>query len=165
MSTQYAMKYFTEEVGVEYLAKPADYGSAGKDCPSIKLGLHRRLTFIIGFGALTGNSVLSVYSGATTGAKTTQEKFSYRLANAAQGAANADVFGAATQDVTSLTLTAATYANKILTVEFDPAQLSVQGQDFITCSVDATATVLNMAILGIARGPRYSQNAMDTVLL
>ena len=157
----------SEIAGIVYGAKPADVGSAGVDCTGFSLAKFRRSTTILQFGALTGDSELKVYAGATA-AKTTAIAFKYRLAGAAQGSAGADQFGdrteLATADAaTGLTLTAATYQNKLLLIEVDARDLP-DGKPYVTVEIDADATAMNVAAVSILTDPRYSGDDVPTAL-
>src|SRR5579862_6622812 len=100
------------------LCEPKDYGSLGVDFDSPKLVYMSGLAALITFGAITGNSVLTVYNGATKGAKTTAIAFKYRFGGGDFKAASADTLGAPTA-VTSagLTLTAATFDHRMIAIE------------------------------------------------
>ncbi len=145
--------YLSDKFGIVPVCEADDYGSAGEDFDSFKLSHANWATVIISFGAITGNSILKVYSGATAGTKTTAETFTYRLASGDYEAASADLFGTASTSA-ALTLTAATYDHKLLIIEIDPAAFT-DGQPWVTVSVDSTATALNMAAVAILQ-PRYA---------
>ncbi len=155
----------SEMLGLVPILKPGTDYQAGVDGDSINLMLYGHVTFGLLFGSLTGDAVLKVYSGAADGTKTTSEDFQYRLADAAQGSAGADTFGART-DVdgdTGLTLTAATYANKLMLIELDARALT-EGQPYVTLNFSAAADALNVAVLAILGMPRFAGNEMPTVL-
>lgn len=129
--------------------EPKDYGSAGIDGVSVNVGLVNNICFDISFGLLTGNSILSFYCGATTGAKTTAIAFEYRLGAGVYKAALSDTAGAIIAVAsTGLTLVAATFIHKQITVEFDSADM-LAGKPWLTISIDATATVLAVSCAGI----------------
>jgi hypothetical protein len=151
---------FSESYHPVYALKPADH-AAGVDFDSINLGLGHTLCFMIAFAALTGDAVLTVNSGATAGTKTTAETFNYRLADAVQGAASGDLF-AAWSTSAALTLTAATYANKLLIVEIDARALT-DGQNWVTGTLSAAASALNAAVTAIVE-PRYPAHDGPTML-
>ena len=138
-----------------YVLKPGDH-QAGVDGDSINCKNCDHVTFLIQFAALTGDAVLTINSGATDGTKTTAETFYYRLAGGVQGAASGDVFGAESSG-TTLTLTAATYANKLLAVDVPVRELT-DGQPFLTLALSSAASALNasiVALLGRHRYPAY----------
>lgn len=140
-----------------------DYGSAGIDFDSVHIGRLLSLSFAINFGALTGNSILKVSTGATEGTKTTDIAFKYRFGGGDYKAASADILGDATAVAsTGLTLTAATYDHRLLVIEIDADNVT-DGQPWVTLSIDATATVLNVGGMGVGY-PRYAGHTPPTVI-
>lgn len=140
-----------------------DYGSVGIDGASVNMGLIQRICFSLLFGALTGNSVLKFYAGATKGTKTTALAFNYRLSSAAYKVALADGLGSEVAVAsTGLTLTAATYQHQQLVVDFENVDLP-DGKQWLTLEIDATATVMNVACLGIG-SPFYGGASGPTVI-
>ena len=148
----------TEIIHPVYGIKPADAGGAVATLDSVNVKNYRRMTIYLMFGALTQNADLTVKSGATVGVQTTAEGFRTRLASGAQGAASADAYGALAARVTTLSLVAATYANKLLVVEVD-LDGATPDQPWMTCEL-SSITALNLAALIILSEPRYSQNVM-----
>jgi hypothetical protein len=140
-----------------------DYGSAGIDFDSVHMGRLHSLAVAISFGAITGNSILKVYCGATEGAKTTAIAFKYRFGGGDYKAASADILGDATDVAsTGLTLTAATFDHRLVVVEVDADNLS-DGKPWLTVEIDATATV--MLAGGMAVGvPRHQSHTSPTVI-
>jgi hypothetical protein len=120
------------------------------------------VTYILQFGTVTNDAVLTVKSGADDGTKTTSETFYYRLAGADQAATGADVYAAETA-ATTLTLTAATYDNKILIVEVPVAGLT-DGQPFLTLNLSNAADALNSSCVAILSGMRYVANQPPSVI-
>lgn len=151
----------SENNGVVFVLKPADH-QAGATGESIKMAKYRHIAYILQFGAVTGDAVLSVKSGATDGVETTAETMHYRLADADQGGAGADGYGDWANS-TALTLTAATYDNKILIIEMDADELTAD-QPWLTLAVDAAASALNLAVTAILSEPRYAAHDMPTAL-
>lgn len=145
-----------------YVLKPGDH-QAGVDGDSINMGLLHTMRFLIQFGALTGDAVLKIFSGATEATKTTAEKFRHTLASAVQAAANADKFAAWTTGVTSLTLTAATYQNKLLIVEVD-SQGGLDDQQWITLELGSEASVANASIVAVGEARYKAQDQTPTVI-
>lgn len=143
-----------------YVFKPGDH-EAGVTGESINMGRLHSLTYFVGFATLTGDGVLTVKSGASDGTQTTAETFRYRLADAAQAAATADTFGAWTTS-SSLTLTAATYANKLLVIEVDAQQLTA-AQPWVTLAISNAADALNAACIAIGH-PRHYGHDKPTVI-
>ena len=144
------------------LIEAKDYGSAGVDTDGVNLGLLHGFTAALTFGALTGNSILKVYAGATA-AKTTAVAFSYRLGAADYKAATADQLGDQTAVAsTGLTLAATTFDHRIVTIDIDPDTLP-SGKPWVTIEIDATATVMTVAGVGVCQ-PRYAAHLPATVI-
>lgn len=156
------MSRFSESLMTVPLIEAKDYGSAGIDSDGVNLGLTDAFTAVFTFGAITGNSVLKVYAGATA-AKTTAVAFSYRLGAADYKVALADTLGAATAVAsTGLTLTATTYDHRMLIVEIDPDTMP-SGKGWVTFEIDSTATVMLVGAVGIAK-VRYASNVHNSVI-
>lgn len=142
-----------------YVLKPGDH-QAGVDGDSINTAYCSHVTFYLMFGSITGDAVLTVKSGESAGTKTTSETFYYRLAGGDQGAASADVLAAETS-ATTLTLTAATYDNRLLAIEV-PVDEVTDGQPWLTLNLSDDADALNVACVAILGGHRYPQNQPPT---
>ncbi len=154
---------FSETYKLVPMIESKDYGSAGIDSDSVNMGLMYSFLTSFLFGALTGNSILTVYGGATAGTKTTALAFSYRLATGVYKATDADGLGdLVAVAAAGLTLTAATFQHKAIVIEIQPDQLP-DGLYYLTFSIDATATVMNVAAQG-AGDPRYATHGQVTVL-
>lgn len=157
------MPRISEEKAVVTLIESKDYGSAGIDSDSINTGRVHSVSALFTFGALTGNSILKVYSGATAGAKTTALAFKYRLGAADFKGTNSDQFGAATSVAsTGLTLTAATFDHRQVAIGIDSDQMT-DGEKWLTFEIDSTATAMNVAALGICNA-RFPGNLIPTVI-
>lgn len=140
-----------------------DTGSSGIDFDSVHMGRLHSLSVCIPMGAITGNSILTVNTGATEGAKTTAIAFKYRFGGGDFKAASADILGAATAVAAAgLTMTAATYDHRLLVIEVD-ADTMTDGQPWLTVSVDTTATVFLCGAIGIGY-PRHQSNTALTVI-
>jgi hypothetical protein len=121
--------------------EPKDW-EAGGDGDSINMGKLHSVEFLLAFGAITGDAVLKFYVGATAGTKTTAVAFNYRLSTVDYGTTSADVFGTVTANAsTGLTLTAATYDHRLLSIEFD-SQAIPDATPFLTMELSAAASVL-----------------------
>jgi len=156
------MSRLSEELGFVPLIESDDYGGAGIDSDGVTLAKAHTLSAIFVFGAITGNSILIVYEGATA-AKTTAIAFSYRLGAADYKVALADQLGDATAVAsTGLTLTAATFDHKMLVVEIDSDTLTA-GYPFVTFEIDATANPMNVGAVGVIKS-RYPGHLIPTVL-
>jgi len=151
-----------EEKKIVPVLHSTDYGS-GVDTDSIKMSDYHRATFILTFGAIAGDAIIKLYSGATNAAKTSALTFHYAFGGAAQGSADCDVLAA---DATSaaLTVTGATYDDFMLVIEIDAADMDVaNSEEWLTLEIDDSGTsgiVHGVAILE----PRYSGNRSITAL-
>lgn len=135
-----------------------DYGSVGIDFDSVHIGRLLSLSFAINLGALTGNSILKVSTGATEGTKTTDIAFKYRFGGGDYKAASADILGDPVAVAsTGLTLVAATFDHRLVVVEVDADNVT-DAQPWVTLSIDATATVLLVGGIGVG----YPRNACHT---
>ena len=147
--------------GIIYVLKSADH-QAGVDGDSFTMKLNHHATIVFLFGALTGDAVLKVYSGATDAAKTTSMAFKHLLASGDQGAVNADKFGAEATVVAAngLTLTAATYDNRTLVVEIEESMLA-DGEPWVTLELSSAASTLNVSALALV-SPRFARQDIET---
>jgi len=154
-----------EEKKVVPLLNSADYG-AGVTMDSINMENFHRADVIVTFGAITGNAVLKVYSGATAAALTSAMAFDYALAGGTIGSSSADVLAAnATATAASgITLTAASYASTMLVLSIDASEMDVaNGEEWLSLSIS------NAASSGIAHAvavlePRYTSDRSATAL-
>jgi hypothetical protein len=137
-------------------------GQNAIDSDGVNLGLFNSFTAAFSFGAITGNSVLIVYAGATA-AKTTAIAFTYRVTAAAHKAALSDQYGDATAvAATGLSLVAATFNHRGLVIEIDPDTMP-SGKPWVTFEFDNVSSVLLLAGLGIG-APRYGGHLSPSVL-
>jgi hypothetical protein len=149
---------FSERYRFLPLAVSADVTTAGVDSQSVNMGKFHSVAFMFNFGAITNNDTLKFYVGAADATKTTAIAFKYRLASADTGAASSDAFGAFTDVASSgLTLTAATFDNKLTIVEFD-SQAIADDTPWLTAEIAGSATAQNISITAIA-DPRWASNA------
>jgi len=154
-----------EEKKIVPLLNTADY-SAGVSMDSINMKNYHKATIILTFGAITGDSVLKFYSGATAAATTSELSFRYAIGGAAIASANADVLAAtATAEAASgVTLTAATYQNKMLVLEIDASEMDVNNaEEWLTLVLDETATAGICHAVAVLES-RYSGNQSVTAL-
>lgn len=153
----------SESLKLVPMIESKDYGSAGIDSDSVNMGLVASIALCFLFGALTGDSVLKVYCGASAGTKTTAVAFQYRLGSGDYKATNADGFGDLVDVAsTGLTLTAATFDHRAVVIEVRPDMLT-DGVPWVTIEINSTATVLNVACQGVA-DPRYSTHGQVSVI-
>lgn len=145
------------------LVEPKDYGSAGVDFDSINMSFVHSVCVYLFFGAITGNSVLKFYSGATAAAKTTALDYSYRFASGDYKATDADGLGdlTAVTGSSGLTLTAATFDHRTVVVEID--NNAFDGAAWFTGELSSVATVLNAAAVGVCDA-RYRMHGQLSVI-
>lgn len=146
----------------------ADY-NAGVDADSINMKNFHHATFLCTFGAIAGDAILKVYSGASAGTKTSALTFTYAFGGAAIGTAVAgstascDVLAADTSAAT-LTLTGTAYDNDFLMVEVDASAMDVaNGEEWLTLEIDDTGSGGICHIVAILE-PRYSSARSATCL-
>ncbi len=154
------MNNYSENNNIVYSLKPGDH-QAGVDGDSVTFGGMQRVVFMVMMAALTGNAILKFFSGATAGTKTTALTFRYRLADAVQGSATADTFGAWTTSA-ALTLTAATYANKMLLVEIEETEMT-KDEPWLTPEVGSEASAFNAAIAMMGDATQKRLNVPTTI--
>ena len=140
---------------------PEDH-AGGVDGDSVSTSLYNHATFIITFGELTGNAVLTINSGATAGTKTTAETFRYRETSVDLKSAGADTLGSESTS-SGLTLTAATYEDRMLVVEVDADELTA-GQEWITPSFSSAASELLVQVVAVMGDPRYASDVPPTAI-
>ncbi|MDD4892316.1 MAG: hypothetical protein PHU85_20530 [Phycisphaerae bacterium] len=156
---------FSETHGIVYVLKPADYAAGGTG-ESINTELYSHVTFLVQCATMTDNggagADLTVKSGLTDGTQTTAETFHYRLADAVQAAAGADVY-ADEASATTLELLKATYDSKLLIVEVDVSEITVD-QPWLTLALNNHGTAANLSVVAILGGPRYLAQHMPSAL-
>jgi len=152
-----------EEKKIVPVLNSANYG-AGVSMDSINMKNYHRATFILTFGAITGNAGLKVYSGATAAAATSTCAFDYAIGGAAIASASADVLAAnATATAASgITLTAGTYASKMLVIDVEAANMDVaNGEEWLTLVIDGSASSGICHAVAVL-DPRYSSDRSVT---
>ena len=160
----------TQEKGIVYCYEVADHNAAGIDTPGINMENYGHVTFLVQFGQLDGDSVLKVYEGETKAeaeaTDDTEIDFYYRLSEEDAGDEDCDTFGDDTKIAdkdAGLTLTAATYDEKLLVVEVDASTLSADNK-YICLEIDDTATELFVGTTAILSEPRYSMEDMPSAV-
>jgi hypothetical protein len=157
------MARLLHDVAVIPLIEPADH-QGGIEAESFRVDGAAEFAVALIFGALTGDAVLSVYTGATAAAKTTKYPFRYRLSGADYKAEAADQYGTETADADGdLTLTAATYDHRTLVIYLDPAEFT-DTHKWVTLDVSDAGTVVLLAGVALARGVRYAPAATQIAL-
>jgi len=156
------MSRLSESLQFVPLIETEAYGGAGTDSDCVDLSRFNSVSFIFSFGDLTSDSTLICYPGSTAAiavAKSaTAIAFNYRLSAAAVRTTLADTLGdPIAVAYTGLTLTAATFANKLLVVEFDCDTITTTSR-FIVWSVSNAANPcdLSMTMVGMPRYPAHT---------
>ena len=151
----------SEEKKIVPILEPEDH-AAGADGDSVSMENYGHVTFIIGFGELTGDAVLTIYEGATAGTKTTAKTFSYRATTTELKNDDGDELG---DEATSaaLTLTAATYEDMMLVIEMDASELT-DGTPWITPNISSAASEIFASIIAIMSQPRYAEDVPPTAI-
>lgn len=143
--------------------EPKDY-EAGIDSETFKFDKAQEALIILTLGALTGDGILTLYSGATAGAKTTALPFRYQLSGADFKAEAADQFGSLIEEADGiLTLTAASFDHRVLKIWVDAVSLP-DGHLYVTMNISNAADALLGAALAIL-GPARYQPAQSVVPL
>ena len=143
-----------ENMKIVPLLNSANTG-AGVSMESINMKGFHSATILITFGAMVGDAILTVASGATDAALTSDLTFRYAYVGAAIGAANSDVL---TADATSaaLTIAAATYANKMLVIDIEAVEMDVaNAEEWLTCAISAAGTSAVVHAVAVLH-PRYT---------
>jgi hypothetical protein len=159
------MSRLSEEKGIVYVLKPADYAGGGTG-ESINTEGCSLVTYLLQCATFTDNggagADLTIKSGSADATQTTAETFYYRVASAAQAAATADVFGAAVSAAT-LELLKATVDSKLVILEV-PVREITDGQPWLTLALNNHGTAANCSCVAILSGLRYAQNQPPTAL-
>lgn len=150
-----------EQTKIVPILEPEDH-AAGADGDSVSLENYSHVTFIIVFGELTGDAVLTINSGATAGTKTTAETFNYRATAADLKNASGDALGTESTSA-ALTLTAATYEDRMIVVEMDADEFT-DGQQWITPNISSAASECFASIVAVLSKPRYAQKTPPTAI-
>jgi len=158
---------FSEYIKIAPLLNSANI-DPGADAKSVNMGAGHSASFILLFGSgLTGDAKMTVYAGATAGAKTTAiTSWKGRLTSAVVGNPNADVYGSTLITVDSgqnyATLTGTTFAGKMLVLELSARDMP-EGKPWLTISIGNEATAGTLQIIGLINS-RYRGEAIPTVL-
>lgn len=152
-----------EEKKIVPILNSADYG-AGVSMDSINMKNHHRACLILTFGAITGDAGLKIYSGATAAAATSACAFDYAIGGAAIASASADYLAAATTATAAsgITLTAGTYASKMLVIEVDSTKMDMaNGEEWLTAVIDSSGSSGICHAVAVLE-PRYTGNRSAT---
>lgn len=154
---------FSESHGIMGLTIDGDW-NAGFDADSFDMSLYRHACIIImGDASVAGNAVITLYGGATDGAKTAAITFTYRYASAAVAAASSDVFGTAATSA-ALTSTATSITSSVMLIEFDTEDMCVSGTQYryATLNVSSAGSAGTVDIVVILSEPRFDKAVMPT---
>jgi len=146
--------------------EPKDKTGSAYVSDAVDLGKLDGFTAVLQFGAITADSVLTVYADTTAvlaAALTTAIAFKYRLAAADYKVDLADQLGdPISVAAAGLTLTAATFDHKIIAIEIDPDTLGSTAH-WVAFNFSSVGNPLLVAGLGIGR-PRYAGHLNPSVL-
>ena len=142
----------------------ADHG-AGVTMDAFKLTEHGHATCVFMFGAdVDGDAVLTCTQGATAGANTAALPFDYAYTAVDINSDGAETFSALANDADGvLTLTEATYENRMLVLEIDGKSLT-DGYDWVDIRLSAAATAATISGIAIMSEGRYVSDLGETVL-
>ena len=156
----------SEELVIVPLFEPKDCAGAAYVSDAVDMGKLSSLTAVITFGAITGNSVLTVNADTTSAlatALTTPIAFKYRQGAADFKVATADQLGAPTTvALTGLTLTAATFDHTTVVIEIDADTLGSTAR-WVTFNISAVANPCLVAGIGVAKA-KYVGNLNPSVI-
>lgn len=145
----------------------ANYGTSGVNSTSINMKNYHHATLVFTFGAITGDSTLTIKSAAAADTGTTAiSDWTGWMTGADIGAAASDTFSATAVAVDSgedyATLTAATYDNRMVVIEI-PASKLAAGHSWIRVEIDGTATAGIVHCVAVLQ-PRYKQKDIPTAV-
>lgn len=142
------MARFFQEKAITPILSSADIVS-GHDCDSILVAKATHVALMCMFGpSLSNNAVLTLYSGATDGTKTTAVTFAYTYGGAATGSASSDVLSTPATSA-ALTCTGTTFVSRLLLIEFDMENIT-DGHDWLTLEVSSDASNGELTVVAIA---------------
>jgi len=125
--------------------------------------MHHATIIFLFDACTTASTTLTVHSGATTGAMTSDLTFRYAYGSAAILSATSDVLGA-TATSAALTLTYGTFTDRMLIVDVDMSEMDLDnGEEWLTCEITTIATATGkVSVVGIFES-RYPGNRSGTV--
>jgi len=148
------------------LFEPKDKGASAYVSDAVDLSLFNSFSAFLSFGAITADSVVTVYGDATSAlatALTTAIAFKYRLSAADYKVALSDQWGdPVTVAATGLTLTAASFDHRTIAIEIDPDTLA-SGARWIAINFSSVGNPLLMSGIGIGRS-RYPGHLIPSAL-
>lgn len=143
-----------------------DNWTDGGTLDSINMALYNHCTIIfIGGADCTTDATLTIYGGTADAGTDAAITFTYRYSAGDIGAASADVLGTAATSA-SLTVTAASLADRIMVVEIDSEDLNISGTqyNYITAVLGAEGTNGEYSAVAILSEPRYEKAIMPTAV-
>jgi hypothetical protein len=142
----------SESLAFVPLFEPKDKGASAYVSDAVNLGLFHSFTAYLSFGAITADTVITVYADLTAAlatALTTAIAFKYRLTAAEYKVALADQFGDAISVAsTGLTAVAATFDHKTIAIEIDPDTL-VGGANWVAINLSSVGNPLLVSGIGV----------------
>lgn len=156
----------SESLIIVPIFEPKDKTGSAYVSDAVDVGKLDGFTAILQFGAITADSVLTVYADSTAAlatSLTTAIAFKYRLAAADYKVDLADQLGdAIAVAATGLTLTAATFDHRVIVIEIDPDTLTPPAH-WVAFNFSSVGNPLLMAGIGLGR-PRYAGHLNPSVL-
>ncbi len=156
----------SEELAYIPLFEPVDKTASALVSDAVDLGKFNSFTAFLTFGAITGDSILTVYADTTAAlatSLTTAIAFKYRLSAADFKAALADQFGDPISVAsTGLTLTAASFDHRTIAIEIDPDTLGSSAH-WVTFNLSSVGNPLLVAGVGVGRS-RYPGHLIPSAL-
>ncbi len=156
----------SESLAFVPLFEPKDKGASAYVSDAVNIGLFHSFTAYLSFGAITADSVVTVYGDATAvlaTALTTAIAFKYRLSAADYKVALSDQFGdPIAVAATGLTLTAASFDHRTIAIEIDPDTL-VSGALWIAINFSSVGNPLLMSGIGVGNS-RYPGHLIPSAL-
>ncbi len=160
------MARHSESFAFVQLFEPVDKTGSALVSDAVDLGKFNSFTAYLSFGAITGDSVLTVYGDTTAAlatALTTAIAFKYRVTAADFKVALADQFGdPITVAATGLTLTAASFDHRTIVIEIDPDTL-VSGAHWVAFNFSSVGNPLLVSGVGIGRS-RFPGHLIPTAI-
>lgn len=138
--------------------------NAGVDTDSVDMQGAKSASFLCVFGpsyAGAAGAILTLYSGATHGTKTTAMTFNYRYGGAAIKSASADVLSAIATSA-ALQIATATLVSRLVVIEINADQIT-DGHRYLTLEVGAEADAGELAVVAVV-DPMFADPGADSVI-
>lgn len=156
----------SESLAFVPLFEPKDKGASAYVSDAVNLGLFHGFTAFLSFGAITADTVVTVYGDLTAAlatSLTTAIAFKYRLSAADYKVALSDQFGdPIAVAATGLTLTAASFDHRTIAIEIDPDTLPT-GAAWITINLSSVGNPLLVSGIGVGES-RYPGHLIPSAL-